>query len=396
MNRAFLPILFLGIFFGSPKWIIIAIGCYILFYAYEWWLKRIKAAFETQIDFEPSKMHVDQEGIMRIRLKNNSILPMHVIVSFDADTPIEVKQAYKASDSRRVKNTYLVHFLLPPKSSAEKQLNVVVEHRGLYWLDNVHLKVRDPLGLTHSELELQVLPQLMVFPKPFLVQEMAKIMHEPMGDVLSQERLLQEDQAFYIGSRNYQMGDPFKKLDWKATARRQSLQTKLYDYTVHGKVYFVMDPPNLLNVDDEKKAVLEKWIGSLATLISFCRNQGIVYRVLINSSFRVSKKFSETPWGSNHKHYQSILELLARLKVNKWIPFSVLLHQIEREGHLGSGVVVLKQEWKEEDRLALQRLERKGYRIWIVQLSDHGSALKPLANVGGREENADADGRYIS
>jgi uncharacterized protein (DUF58 family) len=394
MNRALLLILFLGIFFGSPKWIIIAIGCYIIYFAYEWWLKRVQTAVETQMDFEPSKINVDQEGKMRIRLRNNSILPIHVIVSFEADLPIEIKQAYKSQDPQRIKNTYSIHFLLPPKGSVEKQLEVSARHRGLYWLDNVRLQIRDPLGLTHLELDLNIIPQLMVFPKPFFVQEMARIMHEPMGDVLSQERLLQEDQAFYIGSRNYQTGDPFKRLDWKATARRQSLQTKLYDYTVHGKVYFVMDPPVLLKDDEEKKAILEMWIGSLSTLISFCRKQGIVYRVLINSSFRISKKFSETPWGSNRKHYQSILELLARLKVNKWISFPLLLHQIEREGHLGSGVVVLKQDWKEEDRLALHRLARKGYRVWIVQLSEHGSTLQPLANVAGREENA--NGRSIS
>lgn len=396
MNRLIIGLLILGIFSGRVGWVTLTAGVYMMHMLYRLWLHGIRDATETTIAFDPGRIHVDEEGNLRIQLTNRFWLPLYVRLEFVIDSAVAISgvQSNHLEGFRQSSRAYTLYFLLPARGGVDRKLSYTAKHRGTYWMDQVTLHIKDPLGLTESSRELSLHPGVIAYPKAFPVFDMGKIMKEPIGEHLSHERLLQEDHAFYIGSRDYQRGDPFKRLDWNATAKAQTLQTKQYDYTVHGKVYIVLDPPYVQPDNEEQKAELEQWIGALSTLVTYCHHRGIVFRLLINSSFRASKRFTETPWSNGRNNYFGIMELLAKLKVNKWVQFPVLIHQIVREKRHGNGVIVMKARWKDEDWAALGGLEQRGYRIWVAQRQEAGITLHTLDQIPDRK--GDPDGQRAS
>lgn len=385
MKVAIFLFILVSILIGNPQWTALGITAIALYLAHRWWEAHGPDLLKVKAFFTLEKIHSDETTQFNVEIENRFFLPLQVKVLFT----LHEKIALEGTRQKPVEKKTIQHevsLLLPARGTIRHPITATPSHRGNYWLDDFKLHIKDPLGMAPLDLEIYTHPKLLVYPKQIAVQEMERIMREPWGEVLSRKNLLQDDAAFYMGSRGYRRGDPYKRIDWKATAKQQSLQTKIYDFTVHGKVYFAMDMPFVRENDESSQVELEHWISALATLVSFCRRRGIEYKILLNFSLRMAKKFTEIPWGSGKRHYLSVLEILAKLRPIRWISFSFMLQQIEREQQISCGVVVLKKQLTSDDWAALRRLERKGHSIWIVENTAHMTSLRAIESFVEKKE----------
>ncbi|RSD20629.1 DUF58 domain-containing protein [Mesobacillus subterraneus] len=112
--------------------------------------------------------------------------------------------------------------------------------RGEHILSGIKLKTGDPLGLIEKEKVLPAESRILVYPafQEMIYRPVAH--HFDQGMTASKERV-QRDTSMAIGVREYQPGDRFSWINWKATARRNDIMTKEFEQRQSHDVTVLMD-----------------------------------------------------------------------------------------------------------------------------------------------------------
>ena len=101
-------------------------------------------------------------------------------------------------------------------------MNESANQRGMYPVQPLCVSSRWPLGLFKLSTEVIGLPSVVIYPKA--------------AEALHSKQRIEDDRAHYyndadslVGLRDYQPGDNARRIDWRAMARRDQLQVKLFD-----------------------------------------------------------------------------------------------------------------------------------------------------------------------
>lgn len=112
--------------------------------------------------------------------------------------------------------------------------------RGEHVLTGIKLKTGDPLGLIEKERLLPCESRILVYPAYQELVYRPVAHHFDQGMTASKERV-QRDTSMAIGVREYQPGDRFSWINWKATARRNEIMTKEFEQRQSHDVSIIMD-----------------------------------------------------------------------------------------------------------------------------------------------------------
>jgi uncharacterized protein (DUF58 family) len=102
--------------------------------------------------------------------------------------------------------------------------------RGIYEVGPAHLISGDPFSLFERGTQIEHQDLLIVYPAVKPLDQLGLMVNDPFGDHGVPQRLF-EDPMRVIGVRDYQSGDGFRRVHWKATARTGTLQVKQYEPT---------------------------------------------------------------------------------------------------------------------------------------------------------------------
>jgi len=108
------------------------------------------------------------------------------------------------------------------------QYRLKCERRGLYPIGPVNIHSGDPFGFLRSRLNTETVDYVLVYPRVYPLEELGITAHRPLGDVRGQVQIF-PDPSRPMGVRDYEIGDPMKTIDWKSTARAQTLQVRRYE-----------------------------------------------------------------------------------------------------------------------------------------------------------------------
>ena len=100
--------------------------------------------------------------------------------------------------------------------------------RGHFQLARIDLKSGDLFGIYRRERTDETEHTLWVYPEVIALERLGVPRMRPQGEQRGGQRLF-EDPTRLQTIRDYRPGDPLKRVDWKATARRQELQSRVYD-----------------------------------------------------------------------------------------------------------------------------------------------------------------------
>ncbi|MBP3039344.1 DUF58 domain-containing protein [Bacillaceae bacterium Marseille-Q3522] len=129
-----------------------------------------------------------------------------------------------------------------PRFQKKLELSYSIDEipRGEHLFQGVRVKTGDFLGLIEKEYLIELEERILVYPtyqeivyKPFENQY-------DQGMTTSRERV-QRDTSMAVGLREYQPGDRFSWINWKATAKRNDLITKEFEQRQSHDVYIVLD-----------------------------------------------------------------------------------------------------------------------------------------------------------
>jgi uncharacterized protein (DUF58 family) len=99
---------------------------------------------------------------------------------------------------------------------ARIEWSLTVTERGIYELDPISMRVHGPLGLVERRLDSEAGPELVAYPRRFELTQPAAASGQlhARHDVARQE---------FDRVREYQPGDPLRRVDWKTSAKRDDL-----------------------------------------------------------------------------------------------------------------------------------------------------------------------------
>ena len=186
---------------------------------------------------------------------------------------------------------------------------LVARRRGVYRVGQAHMKVGDIFGFfprekrTEGDIDVIVYPRLVPL-KPF------SLPNRDFFGVPGAKSPVQ-DPIYILGTRDYQQWRPARHIHWKASARHNRLQEKIFEPSEQEKVLLAVEVSQFetANASESFERTLEV-VGSLAVQ---SHHKGFALGLVTNGV--VEGGPSILPMGSSPQQLPSILEILARLKM---------------------------------------------------------------------------------
>jgi uncharacterized protein (DUF58 family) len=167
-----------------------------------------------------------------VNVKRNSYFPIFYLLIED-----QLGEALRNSQQNRKAKT-----LVLPSFRREFSYEYMIDElpRGEHLFQSIIVRTGDLLGLVEKDRTYQSESKIIAYPayseliyRPFET-------HFDQGMTASRERV-QRDTTLAIGVRDYQPGDRFSWINWKASAKRNEIMTKEFEQRQSHDVYVVMD-----------------------------------------------------------------------------------------------------------------------------------------------------------
>ncbi len=232
-----------------------------------------------------------------------------------------------------------IPFSIGYKKKVKLRIPIHGERRGQARIKQLEISIPHPLidGSIQLEYNPFILMDAIVFPNIYPVNDNLVPSKLKQGQ-LELNNSLFEDPFLLIGTREYQPGDQFNHIHWKASAKMQALQTKVFTKVANVSVLFVVNVVEKYGVTTDFEEKLE-W---LASHIEACYKQELPFSFAINIRSTGKTPFVYMPLGSGDAHRIQALELLALISTNSsYLPFDKMLAYINAHEELPVAVYIV-------------------------------------------------------
>ncbi|OCA88678.1 hypothetical protein A8F94_24035 [Bacillus sp. FJAT-27225] len=367
--------------FAILVFLLILAFCYAMFQGgfVSWFL------FYSFLPFAIYSLAVSFYPVMEIEIERH--LPKH---EYNAGEPLTVRTILKRA------NSFPLFYLLAEEQVSESlripskkallfpgfQKEIMFEYsiedlpRGEHFFQSFKLKTGDLLGMIEKERTIESESKIIVYPSYTEMIYRPFENHYDQGMTASRERV-QRDTTMAIGVRDYQPGDRFSWINWKASAKRNDIMTKEFEQRQSHDVMIVMDcaPDNRFEgivsfSASITRAILKK--GAQAGLLT------------------VSKERASFPIRGGEAHLQQIFYHLAKIQPVCSVPIDKVL---EAEMFYAGQNVTMKIVTSTLSKALIERAsfigQRKGtVTIFLIKSEKESPtneelSLKSMANARG-------------
>lgn len=249
---------------------------------------------------------------------------------------------------------------------------VPLRARGYYRIARIDLRATDIFGVFAREREHPAEQAIWVYPEIVPLDRFELPRLRPHGDSRGGLPLF-EDVTRLQTLRDYRPGDPLKRIDWKATARRQELQSRVYDPSSDLVAVVALNVSTLpvawegFYADIFERAVIAA--GSLAAAYS---EQRTPVGLLANCTYPGRDSAIRVPVSRAPGQMTRILEALAMADVFTLAPIQRMLTEEARRLPFGSTVALVTAVLTPALESSLERLRRQGVQasVFYVGLGD--------------------------
>ncbi|WLD91950.1 DUF58 domain-containing protein [Alkalihalobacillus sp. AL-G] len=326
------------------------------------------------------RMFPGDQDQWKVQIANRSRLPVFSgNLTFLLDNQCSIKNLQPIEERRNV-NEYSVPFTFLPNEPKSLTFNITGNRRGVAKVSMLSLTVYDLMNATTGKLvnDRLVQSELIVYPTLLPVGGVQQLIQSRQGSRVVPSSLF-EDRNLVVGTKDYEAGDSFQRIHWKASARMEELQTKIYEkamtqtWTIFLNVIF--DPKEAARLGESE--LLEKQISYTAYLCQFAFQQNIPFEIYINIKTRGRIPYMHLEKGEGKSQLAKALELLARLNNSSIkVPMHRVLSMFERR-HFSSSVLILVGD-DQTDADYYERFNRQGMDLYKVFLDESSASLDRL------------------
>lgn len=250
--------------------------------------------------------------------------------------------------------------------------NLLAPDRGVYELGPARLRSGDIFGLFSRDQHVERRSRIVVYPRTVDLGDMALPSRRPLGELAGGQRWY-EDPSRISGVRDYRAGDSFRRIDWKATARRGELQSRTYEPSASRQLLLCLNTQTIVPAwAGYRPDVLERCITLAASIARDAYERRYTVGLIATGSVPDADRSIRIPPGRTPEQFIRMLEALGTITPYVLEPLSAMLDREEHRLGAGTTVTVLTGIMTAELAATLGRLRRRGHEV--VVLSATGDA----------------------
>ncbi|MGG3466474.1 DUF58 domain-containing protein [Neobacillus pocheonensis] len=322
---------------------------------------------------EKKRFFINEKGNWVITFRNEGfpILKGEIKVYFDH---------FVAPEGDHIESTLSVYQITVPLSIYTKQtkqfkLSFSAKMRGIAKIRKLEIHIPSLLGFGETILESKYFlnQQAIVYPERIPVKGLKDYLSNLQGTNVVPYSVY-KDPLGPVGTREYVPTDSFNHIHWKASAKHQSLQTKIYE-AISERGWTIA-----INVSDGHSITgnLERLLSCITEFAYFALEQKIPYSVCINVRTAGNTPFLFLSKGEGKEHLQKVLETLASISTqNSSLPYDHMLSFINN--HLGEQPFFLHAGIRTDaTKRLLFNMTKKGTRLFELVLEKETGVLTGL------------------
>lgn len=370
-----------------------------------WWRNRALSGVAYTRSFDRTHIFPGESVTLEVTAQNEKRLPLTWLQFQDRiDGPIVITSEHAPPIETIDNSSFFTTFSMRGFERQKRTLKFKFFRRGFYHLGPVTYRSGDIFTLFTIESDFDPADTLVVYPHVWPLTELGLPPKEPFGD-LRVRRSLFTDPIRTMGIRDYHPTDRFRDVHWKATARRGSLQTKVYDPSTG------MTAVVFLNIATEGKywmghepALLERLIAVGASIATYSAEQGWGVGLYANGSVPRSDQPIRVKPGRSPQQIVYVLEALAAITGFATGPIERMLHRYSPRVPWSATLVVITATITPELLVTLQHLEEAGRRLVLISLAEElpqtglsrATVFHIPASVPAFQGSGSADGDILS
>jgi uncharacterized protein (DUF58 family) len=233
-RRAYLVIvalLLVSVWLRSEVLFLISILLALLAAAADLWARYCLVGVRYLRHFGSKRLYLGEETEFAVEIVNAKPLPLPWLRADDAIPAGLFIASHQVEEQPHAGGAFrqLVNVLsLRWYERVTRRYRLKAIHRGAWTFDAAHLRSGDIFGFNIQRMVVETPATIIVYPRIVPVTALGLPARHPLGDFRSPRRVI-EDPLRMMGVRSYAQGDNFRHIHWKATARRQELQTKIFE-----------------------------------------------------------------------------------------------------------------------------------------------------------------------
>jgi uncharacterized protein (DUF58 family) len=319
-----------------------------------------------------------------VSIWNRKRLPLAWLRAEDrASDGIELgERALTATDDwgRSLENAWT----LAPFERVVRHYHVRAARRGVHELGPVRLTVGDLFAATAAEREVGSIERLIVRPRTVVVRGLAPSTRYG-GDERARRGLIDQPLS-YAGIRDYQVGDPIRRIHQRASARAGRPLVKRFDPSRERAVLLALDLQTLdgpawqPTYDDDRVEELCVVVGSLARAL---RTGGAAVGLAVAGYAGAPRPVAVLPPAERAEQVGRILDLLARLSPFPSATFERLLGGLPRLLRPGAEILVVTARDPGPYLATMRRLRSIGYGLTLLGVGPRADGAVGRARAAG-------------
>jgi uncharacterized protein (DUF58 family) len=200
----------------------------------------------------PRTFSVGRANMVRLRVASLADWPLSVSLTEDC--------------GRLVGEGLPVTLRFAPKGCAEVIYHVRPGRRGLYELGDHFLRWPTPLGLLVRQVRIPARDPVRVYPDLRAVRRYEVLCRRSLADCGLRTVRMQGGENEFEALRDYRRDDEYRAIDWKATARRQTLIVRQYQQERNQSVFCMLDCGRLMMAENHGLSQLDHALNAVLML----------------------------------------------------------------------------------------------------------------------------------
>ena len=245
--------------------------------------------------------------------------------------------------------------------------------RGYYTLGPVMVTSGDIFGFYPRSATQPLIDHIIVYPRIFSIAQLGMPSLYPLGGTKAEQHIF-EDPTRPVGVRDYSPRDSFKRIHWKASARHQNLQSKVYEPTTTLKVALFLAVDSFQHGGVFKEDDFELGISTAASIANYVTEQGSPVGLYVNTRLADSGQPLIISPSSGTGQLVNILEALAKVTSLTSSPFEEFLLNERKALPWGTTFIFILSRPSESLMAILANLKENGNKLLVLQVGEPGES----------------------
>jgi uncharacterized protein (DUF58 family) len=306
-----------------------------------------------------------------VSLDNDKVLPL-IWVDIQDSFPegLELAGATMRGTGLESNRQHTITTSLLPYQKATWKYSLTCTERGYHRIGPVHLRTGDIFGFSSAETRYNQFDHLLVFPRVVDIEGLVFPPEHPMGDIHGSKPVY-FDTNRVVGQRDYQPRDPMKHIDWKATARARTLQTKVFEPVVSLNMLIVMNGSTREHSwQGSNRRLFERTVTVAASAAGLADGRGYTYGLVSNAVATYTGKWINVPMGASSSQLNMALEALAMAAPYVVAPLAEVVNSEKDSLPAGTTVILVTSSLSDSLLEDIAGIRDHGCRVLVLYSGD--------------------------